>query len=72
MRFGGGWRPNETAFFSAVITLEDHPQGTLYSATALHKNDEDRRRHAEMGFLDGWGTALGQLDALASRLAEDA
>ncbi len=57
----GGWRPNEEAFFSAVITLEEHPEGTLYTATALHKNDEDCQTHAEMGFLDGWGTALDQL-----------
>lgn len=65
----GGWRPNEDAFFSAVITLEDHPQGTLYSATALHKNDEDRQKHAEMGFLDGWGKALDQLGELAEVLS---
>ncbi len=57
----GGWRPNEQAFFSAVITLKEHAEGTLYTATALHKNDEDRQKHAEMGFVDGWGTALNQL-----------
>ncbi|MGB7417976.1 MAG: SRPBCC family protein [Erythrobacter sp.] len=61
----GGWRPNEEAFFSAIITLEEHPEGTLYTATALHKNDEDRQKHAEMGFLDGWSTALKQLAELA-------
>jgi len=64
----GGWRPNEQAFFSAVITLEEHPEGTLYTATALHKNDQDRQRHAEMGFLDGWGMAIDQLGKLAAEL----
>ena len=24
----GGWRPNEESFLSAIITLEDHPEGT--------------------------------------------
>lgn len=63
-----GWRPNEESFFSAVITMNDHPDGTLYTSTALHKNDEDRRKHADMGFLDGWGTAMDQLEALAKSL----
>lgn len=60
----GGWRPNETAFFSAVITLRPHAAGTAYSAIALHKNDADRTKHAEMGFLQGWATALDQLAGL--------
>ncbi|MEO1013649.1 MAG: SRPBCC family protein [Pseudomonadota bacterium] len=64
----GGWRPNETAFFTAIITLEAHPDGTLYTATALHKNDADRKKHEEMGFLDGWGTALDQLSSLVEAL----
>ena len=65
----GGWRPNEEAFFSAVITLEQHAEGTLYTATALHKNDEDRQSHADMGFLEGWGTAIDQLGKLAMTLS---
>lgn len=65
----GGWRPNEEAFFSAIITLEEHPNGTLYTATALHKNNEDRQQHADMGFLDGWGTAIDQLGKLAEEFA---
>lgn len=65
----GGWRPNADAFFSAVITLEKHAEGTLYTATALHKNDEDRQQHANMGFLDGWGTAIDQLGRLATSLS---
>ena len=64
----GGWRPNESAFFSAVITMEDHPDGTSYTAVALHKNDADRRKHEEMGFYDGWGQCIGQLETLARQL----
>ncbi|NIA68715.1 SRPBCC family protein [Pelagibius litoralis] len=64
----GGWRPNEEAFFSAIVTLEDHPEGTSYTATALHKNEIDRQTHADMGFMDGWGTAIKQLGKLAEKL----
>ena len=65
----GGWRPNEESFFSAIITLDEHPEGTLYTATALHKNEEDRLKHAEMGFMDGWGTSIEQLASIAEGLA---
>lgn len=65
----GGWRPNEESFFSAIITLKEHQEGTLYTATALHKNNEDRQKHADMGFLDGWGTAIDQLGKLVGDLA---
>ena len=64
----GGWRPNEEAFFSAIITLEDHSAGTKYTAVALHKNPEDRQKHADMGFLDGWGICIEQLGKLAEQL----
>ena len=64
----GGWRPNEESFFSAIITLEEHPEGTSYTATAMHKNGEDCQKHAEMGFMDGWGTAIGQLEEIAISL----
>lgn len=40
----GGWRPNKDDMpFSAIITLEDHLNGTNYTATVLHQNDEDRK-----------------------------
>ncbi len=65
----GGWRPNEESFFSAIIALEEHPQGTKYTATALHKNDADRQKHADMGFLEGWGTCIDQLGKIAEQFA---
>jgi uncharacterized protein YndB with AHSA1/START domain len=51
--------------FTAVITLE--PQGadrTKYTATVIHASPEDRQKHVEMGFHQGWGLALDQLVAL--------
>lgn len=65
-----GWRPNKAPFFTAIITLEDHAEGTKYTALALHNNEADRRKHADMGFEDGWGTCIDQLGALATRLAK--
>lgn len=67
----GGWRPNKDEMpFSAIVTLEDHSEGTKYTATALHDNDEDRQKHADMGFMDGWGTCIDQLGKLAEQLVQ--
>lgn len=57
----GGWRPAETSFMTAVIAMKDHPDGTEYTATAMHRNSPDRDRHEKLGFHDGWGTVTRQL-----------
>jgi hypothetical protein len=31
----------------------------------MHKDEEQRKKHDEMGFHQGWGTVLEQLVALA-------
>ena len=49
----GGWRPAEHPFMTAIITLQEHPQGTEYVAHAMHKNEADRTMHEQMGFADG-------------------
>lgn len=59
-----GWRPAENSFVTAVITLADHPDGTEYTATALHRNVTDRNQHEELGFHEGWGTVTRQLAEL--------
>lgn len=64
----GDWRPSEKPFFTAVVTLEDDGGGTSYIARARHWTREDRRRHEEMGFHDGWGKCAEQLEALARTL----
>ena len=56
-----GWRPAAQPFMTAIITLEDHEQGTRYAAHVMHRSGSDRDRHEEMGFFDGWGTVIGQL-----------
>lgn len=60
-----GFRPAPTGFFTAVMTLEPRGEYTLCTAIAMHRNPEDCRQHAAMGFSDGWGTVLEQLAAFA-------
>ena len=57
-----GFRPAQEPFFTAVIELFDSGGGgTRYVATAIHRDAAGRQRHADMGFVEGWGTALDQL-----------
>lgn len=51
--------------FTAVITLEAAGTGTKYSALAIHADPASCATHTEMGFHEGWGTALDQLVELA-------
>lgn len=68
---GEGWRPITSWLpMTAIITLEDVPEGTRYSALVLHKDEADRRKHQEMGFDDGWGICIAQLEAYAQGLAD--
>ena len=59
------FRPNAEAFMTAEITIEAAAEGTLYRALVRHKNAQDRAKHEEMGFFQGWGTCLTQLEELA-------
>ena len=63
-----GFRPTSKAkptdiLFTAMITMEPDGDGTRYTATVIHGNEEDRKKHADMGFEHGWGAALDQLVA---------
>ena len=60
----GGWRPNAAPFMTAIVTLEPDGAGTIYTARVLHRTPEDRLRHEEMGFAEGWGAVLDQLAEL--------
>lgn len=63
------WEPSEAPFMTAIITLEDTPEGyTRYVAKALHWSVETRNQHEQMGFYEGWGVATDQLEALAQSL----
>jgi uncharacterized protein YndB with AHSA1/START domain len=62
------FRPNAEAFMTAEITMEAASGGTRYRALVRHKDAQDRVKHEEMGFFQGWGTCLTQLEALAGQL----
>lgn len=62
------YRPHADAFMTVEITMEAIADGTRYRALVRHKSREDRTKHEEMGFFQGWGTCLTQLDELASTL----
>jgi uncharacterized protein YndB with AHSA1/START domain len=50
--------------FTAMVELADQGQGTRYTATVIHADEASSKKHAEMGFEGGWGTALEQLVAM--------
>lgn len=63
-----GYRPvnprqvgTEDFYFTAVVLIEPHEQGAKYTAIAIHGNQEDCKKHEDMGFQEGWGKALDQL-----------
>jgi uncharacterized protein YndB with AHSA1/START domain len=48
-------------FFTAMVFLTPEGDGTRYTAIALHNSETDSQTHKNMGFEDGWSTALNQL-----------
>ncbi|HIG23949.1 MAG TPA: polyketide cyclase [Henriciella marina] len=59
-----GWHPVDSWLtLTAIITLKPEDGGTRYSARVLHKTPEDSQKHDDMGFHEGWGTAIDQLAA---------
>lgn len=63
-----GWQPAEPWLaLTAILTFKAQDGGTLYAARVLHKTPEDSAKHDEMGFYEGWGTAIGQLAELVEQ-----
>lgn len=56
-----GYRPSANPFMTATVEIIPEGKGTRYRATAVHKDEETRKKHEEMGFHEGWGAALDQL-----------
>jgi uncharacterized protein YndB with AHSA1/START domain len=62
-----GYRPQHAPgvpLFTAVILLEPR----RHAAIAIHGDEAAAKKHADMGFHDGWGRALDQLVALAKKM----
>lgn len=62
--FDPGWVPAPGVFFTGIVTFEALGAGTLYTARARHWTAANCRRHAEMGFYQGWSESLERLVAL--------
>ncbi|MFT3998274.1 MAG: SRPBCC family protein [Asticcacaulis sp.] len=63
------WEPSENPFMTAIVEMEDTPEGyTKYTATALHWSADTKVQHEQMGFHEGWGICADQLEVLAQSL----
>ena len=62
------WHPSAEPFMTAVLAFEAIEGGTRQTAWALHSSEENKLRHEEMGFYDGWGTTADQMAALLAEL----
>jgi uncharacterized protein YndB with AHSA1/START domain len=64
-----GWKPVAEPFMTAILVFEDLPEGrTRYTAIARHRSAESAEQHRAMGFHDGWGTVVTQLEDYAQGL----
>ncbi len=71
-----GYRPRQSpearsdnAFaFTAVISLEPQGGSTKYTALVMHADTATRKKHEDLGFHNGWSTALDQLVAVAKTM----
>jgi uncharacterized protein YndB with AHSA1/START domain len=65
---GPAFRPNAETFMTVDVTMMAVDGGSQYRALVRHKSGADRQKHEDMGFHEGWGTCLSQLEALARQL----
>ena len=64
-----GWIPSGRAFMVAETLISDAGEGrTDYVARAMHWDEASRKEHEAMGFHEGWGKAVDQLEELAGSL----
>ncbi len=65
----GGYRPAEPWIgITAILTLADEGEATRYTARVLHASEAESLRHKEMGFFEGWGACIAQLEEVAQAL----
>lgn len=64
-----GWVPADKHFMTGFVELSDGVAGkTRMRWGARHANDEDTKKHLDMGFADGWKAAARQLEELAKSM----
>jgi uncharacterized protein YndB with AHSA1/START domain len=59
----GQYRPTGP-FMVGCWEIAPEGEGTRYTATARHWDEDAAKRHAVMGFEEGWGACADQLQAL--------
>lgn len=55
-------------YFTGIVELAEHGNGTLDRATVRHADEAGRARHEAMQFEQGWGAALDQLVAYSKTM----
>lgn len=67
------WQPQISPVANIVGWFEFTPEGnqTHYRAGARHWDEDAMRKHAEMGFEQGWAMVADQLEAVAKRIAAE-
>jgi uncharacterized protein YndB with AHSA1/START domain len=63
-KLGGDFRP-QAAFMVGGMEISADGSGTRYFAWSRHWDEATCKRHAEMGFAEGWNAVAGQLATLA-------
>ncbi|MGD9801643.1 MAG: SRPBCC family protein [Parvularculaceae bacterium] len=64
-----GWVPADKHFMTGFVELSDDGDGkTRMKWGARHANEDDSKKHLEMGFSEGWKAAAAQLETLAKML----
>jgi uncharacterized protein YndB with AHSA1/START domain len=57
-----GYRPAPEPFFTAVVLFDsDGKGGSKYTAIAMHRDEDIRKKHEGIGFHQGWGQVFDQL-----------
>lgn len=49
---------------TAIVSIEAIQTGTAYTAHVMHSTPEQTKTHEDMGFFEGWGTTITQLEEL--------
>ena len=69
--FTEGFNPAEEPFMTGFVELSETSEGqTEMIWGASHKSEDDLQTHLNMGFEQGWGTAVDQLNELATKQAD--
>jgi uncharacterized protein YndB with AHSA1/START domain len=69
--YAAGWVPQKP-FMTTIWSFADEGDGTRYTATVRHWDEEGLKAHEEMGFHPGWDLMSDQLKALCETSAASA